>query len=53
MSKYCPDCKSENITNTSPNMWTSTYRCNDCNSEWENIIRNKKGKRIRCYADLI
>ena len=36
-----------------PNMWTVMYRCDDCKSEWEMIIRNKDGKRVSCYADLL
>lgn len=51
--KCCPKCRSENITDKSPNMWTSRYECNDCKAEWEMINRTPKGKIISCYADLI
>ena len=43
----------ENIVDTSPNMWTVTYKCEECKSEWKMLIRNSSGDIIRCYADLI
>ena len=49
----CPKCRSENIVDTSPNMWTASYRCDDCKAEWKMIIRNSSGGVIRCYADLL
>ena len=51
--KCCPKCGSEDIVDTSPNMWTAIYRCRDCKAEWEMIIRKSDGTVIRCCADVM